>query len=263
MRPRELEELVELIVGAAGIVVVERDAADIGAASEIDDVFDGAVAPTHVVAVLGSEVLRVVDEQIGAADETGVGVVVTVPCQVAADGERLFVWFMIRRVHDDGAVHLDPVAEGEGQWCIATGEQPGVRIQRCSRWNPHGDGSELWSSFSANGSIPDSNNDRRSSQSDPASAALAVQCRLEPGQSIEIPVVISWDLPVTAFATGTSALRRYTDFFGSSGGNATAIAAEGLRDWRRWREQIEAWQQPVLERSDLPEPLRMALFNEL
>ena len=157
----------------------------------------------------------------------------------------------------------NPVAEGEGQWCIATGEQPGVRIQRCSRWNPHGDGSELWSSFSANGSIPDSNNDRRSSQSDPASAALAVQCRLEPGQSIEIPVVISWDLPVTAFATGTSALRRYTDFFGSSGGNATAIAAEGLRDWRRWREQIEAWQQPVLERSDLPEPLRMALFNEL
>ncbi len=157
----------------------------------------------------------------------------------------------------------NPVAEGEGQWCIATGEQPGVRIQRCSRWNPHGDGSELWSSFSADGSIPDSNNDRRSSQSDPASAALAVQCRLEPGQSIEIPVVISWDLPVTAFATGTSALRRYTDFFGSSAGNATAIAAEGLRDWRRWREQIEAWQQPVLERSDLPEPLRMALFNEL
>jgi non-lysosomal glucosylceramidase len=86
---------------------------------------------------------------------------------------------------------------------------------------------------------------------------------LEPGQSIEIPMVISWDLPVTAFATGTSALRRYTDFFGASANKAAAIAAEGLRDWRSWLEQIQAWQQPVLERSDLPEPLRMALFNEL
>jgi non-lysosomal glucosylceramidase len=156
-----------------------------------------------------------------------------------------------------------PIAEGQGQWCIAAGEQPGVRIQRCSRWNPHGDGSELWSSFSTNGTIPDSNNDRRSGSTDPLSAALAVQCRLEPGESIEIPLVISWDLPVTAFATGSHALRRYTDFFGSEATHAAAIAAEALRDWRSWREQIQAWQQPVLDRTDLPEALRMALFNEL
>ena len=156
-----------------------------------------------------------------------------------------------------------PISEGQGQWCIATTTQPGVRIQRCSRWNPAGDGRELWSSFSADGSIPDSNNDRHSGVDDPTSAALAVQCRLEPGATIEIPLVISWDLPVTAFATGTRALRRYTDFFGADGNQAGAIAAEALRDWRSWREQIAAWQQPVLERSDLPEPLRMALFNEL
>jgi len=156
-----------------------------------------------------------------------------------------------------------PIAEGQGQWCIATAPQPGVRIQRCSRWNPGGDGSDLWSSFSRDGSIPDSDNDRRSGADDPASAALAVQCRLEPGQSLEIPLVISWDLPVTAFASGSRALRRYTDFFDASGTNAAALAAEALRDWRQWREAIQAWQQPVLERSDLPEPLRMALFNEL
>jgi non-lysosomal glucosylceramidase len=156
-----------------------------------------------------------------------------------------------------------PVAEGQGQWCIATSEQAGVRIQRCSRWNPHGDGRELWSSFSTNGTIPESNNDRRSGSADPLSAALAVQCRLEPGESIEIPMVISWDLPVTAFATGSQALRRYTDFFGRDATHAAAIAAEALRDWRSWREQIQAWQQPVLDRTDLPEALRMALFNEL
>jgi non-lysosomal glucosylceramidase len=156
-----------------------------------------------------------------------------------------------------------PIAEGQGQWCIATDSQPGVRIQRCSRWNPAGSGAEIWEPFARDGSIPDSNNDRASGEDEPASAALAVQCRLEPGQSIEIPLVISWDLPVTAFATGTRSLRRHTDFFGDGGDNAAAIAAEALRDWRRWHQQIEAWQRPVLERSDLPEPLRMALFNEL
>jgi non-lysosomal glucosylceramidase len=75
--------------------------------------------------------------------------------------------------------------------------------------------------------------------------------------------VISWDLPVTSFATGTHALRRYTDIFGSSGDNAVAIAAEALADWRSWHTAIDTWQAPVLERADLPDPLRMALLNEL
>ena len=159
-----------------------------------------------------------------------------------------------------------PLAEGQGQWCIATADH--LEVQRCSRWDPSGSGAELWEPFARDGSIPDSNNDRRSGDSDPASAALAVKCCLEPGASIEIPLVISWDLPVTAFATGSRALRRYSDFFGGeaggdSGTSAAAIAAEALRDWRDWRAQIEAWQKPVLERGDLPEPLRMALFNEL
>ena len=161
-----------------------------------------------------------------------------------------------------------PLAEGQGQWCIATdagleARHPGLTIQRCSRWKPAGDGAELWEPFAADGSIPDSNNDRASHDNDPASAALAVRCRLEPGATLEIPLVISWDLPVTAFATGTRCLRRYTDFYGSDGSNAAAIAAEGLANWRHWHAAIEAWQQPVLERADLPEPLRMALFNEL
>jgi non-lysosomal glucosylceramidase len=173
----------------------------------------------------------------------------------------------LRGVLLEGSVS-QPISEGQGQWCLATdagleSSHPGLRIQRCSRWNPAGDGAELWEPFAAGGTIPESDNDRHSGANDPASAALAVSCRLEPGESVEIPLVISWDLPVTAFATGTRSLRRYSDFFGAGGDNAAAIAAEALRDWRQWRAAIEAWQRPVLDRADLPEPLRMALFNEL
>jgi len=161
-----------------------------------------------------------------------------------------------------------PLAEGQGQWCLAVPDgaslgHDGLEIFRCSRWNPAGDGSELWQPFSRDGSLPESDNDRRSGANDPASAALAVRFRLEPGQSLELPVVISWDLPVTAFATGQRALRRYTDFFGATGDQAAAIVAEALRDWRSWRQAIELWQEPVVARQDLPEELRMALLNEL
>ncbi|MFN9629059.1 MAG: GH116 family glycosyl hydrolase [Cyanobacteriota bacterium] len=158
--------------------------------------------------------------------------------------------------------------EGEGQWCLAVpeegaGDGPPMEIFRCSRWNPWGTGDEIWGPFSRDGSLPQSNNDRRSGREDPASAALAVRVQLKPGQTLELPIVVAWDLPVTAFATGCQALRRYTDFFGSTGDQAVAIAAEALRDWRDWRAQIEAWQAPVVERGDLPEALRMALCNEL
>ena len=61
--------------------------------------------------------------------------------------------------------------------------------------------------FAADGRIPDSDNDRASRPGEQASAAIAVTFTLAPGASREIPLVISWDLPVTAFASGSSALR--------------------------------------------------------
>ncbi|MED5469493.1 MAG: GH116 family glycosyl-hydrolase, partial [Cyanobacteriota bacterium] len=49
----------------------------------------------------------------------------------------------------------DPLAEGQGQWCLAVPDHlPGVEVMRCSRWDPSGDGSELWSSFASEGTIP-------------------------------------------------------------------------------------------------------------
>ncbi len=157
----------------------------------------------------------------------------------------------------------DPIGEGQGQWCLATSPQEGLQVQRCSRWDPTGSGADLWEPFAREGSIPENNNDRPSTATEAASAAMALRFHLEPGETRQIPLVISWDLPVTAYATGSRALRRYSDFFSATGTNAAAIAAEALRDWPDWLQKIDAWQQPVLARTDLPEALRMALFNEL
>ncbi|BEV35711.1 GH116 family glycosyl hydrolase [Synechococcus sp. M16CYN] len=155
----------------------------------------------------------------------------------------------------------EPIAEGEGQWCLAVPDGlEDVEILRCSCWNPSGDGAEIWDPFSAEGTIPN-NNDKRAGEQ--VSTAMAVKFTLVPGETREIPVVMSWDLPITTFASRCGYRRRYTDFFGADGTNAAAIAAEALRDWSAWRKQIEVWQQPVMKRQTLPKPVRMALFNEL
>ena len=36
-----------------------------------------------------------------------------------------------------------------------------------------------------------------------------------------------------------------------------------LQEYQNWLDLIQAWQQPIIERSDLPDWFKMALFNEL
>lgn len=158
----------------------------------------------------------------------------------------------------------EPVTEGQGQWCLAVKDLPGgAELQRCARWDPTGDGCDLWEHFARDGSIPEREDSSCSGADEASSAAMAVRFQLQPGEQVELPVVISWDLPVTEFASGVTRYRRYTDFFGRDGCHAVAIAAEALRDWRGWREALDHWQQPVLDRDELPEEVRTALFNEL
>jgi non-lysosomal glucosylceramidase len=152
--------------------------------------------------------------------------------------------------------------EGDGEWAIATLLNPLYEVTYHTRWNPKGDGSELWQTFSQDGTLPDIDNEMPAS-GEQLGAAIAVKFTLKPGQTLTIPFVLSWDLPVTEFAEGVEYFRRYTDFFGRTGQNAVAIARTALKHHQTWREKIEAWQQPIVDRGDLPDWFKMALFNEL
>ncbi len=154
-------------------------------------------------------------------------------------------------------------AEGDGQWAIATRPAPGLEIFRLDRWNPLGDGGEVWDSFSADGSLPDQADETPAATGERIAGAIALRFTLQPGETREIPVTLAWDLPVTEFARGVIYPRRYTDFFGREGHNAAAIAAAGLHHYADWEARIEAWQQPILERTDLSDTFKLGLFNEL
>ena len=51
--------------------------------------------------------------------------------------------------------------------------------------------------------------------------------------------------------------------FGRSSQNAWAITRTALKQYDTWQESIVNWQQPILDRVDLPDWFKMALFNEL
>lgn len=159
------------------------------------------------------------------------------------------------------------VQEGDGTWCIATAKNSPqnnqVEIFYHSRFNPIGNGEDVWQSFSTDGSLPNYLDETLADENTRLGAAIAVRFTLQPGENLEVPFVLSWDFPVTEFAEGVNYYRRYTDFFGCNGENAWQIATTALKEYQNWRSLIHSWQEPILNRSDLPDWFKMALFNEL
>ncbi|HIK46715.1 MAG TPA: bile acid beta-glucosidase [Leptolyngbyaceae cyanobacterium M65_K2018_010] len=153
--------------------------------------------------------------------------------------------------------------EGDGQWCLATLDNPNIEISYDLRWNPAGDGGDLWDAWARLGRLMNLLDTTPAAEGEQIGCAIALRFTLQPGETQQIPLALAWDLPVTEFAQGVRAYRRYTDFFGRSGRQARAIAQAALTHYRDWRQHIIAWQQPVLDRADLPDWFTMALFNEL
>ncbi|MEH2171675.1 GH116 family glycosyl hydrolase [Nostoc sp.] len=160
-------------------------------------------------------------------------------------------------------VGSDALQEGDGTWCIATLKHPQVEVFHHSRWNPEGTGDEVWESFTQDGSLPNYVDTTPATENTQIGAAIAIRFTLQPGETLEIPFVVAWDLPITEFAAGVNYYRRYTDFFSKNGNNAWAIASTALQEYQNWRSQIQSWQKPILDREDLPNWFKMALFNEL
>ena len=156
----------------------------------------------------------------------------------------------------------DVVQEGQGQWAIATVKSSDWEVFYHTRWNPSGNGGDIWPTFAQDGSLPNYADPTPAASGEQLAGAIAVRLTLQPGETRSIPFVLAWDFPVTEFARGVKYYRRYTDFFGNTGQNAWAIACSALQQYQNWQQQIQAWQQPILEQA-LPDTLKMALFNEL
>ena len=161
------------------------------------------------------------------------------------------------RGRDDKALN-----EWDGQFAIAALETPGVEVTYQTTFLAQGDGKSVWAPFAKDGRLANSETSWVS-DSEKLAGAIALRFTLQPGEKKIIPMVISWDLPVVQFGQGRKWNRRYTDFYGTTGTNAWAIARDGLLNAARWSDAIDTWQAPYVNDESKPLWYRGMLFNEL
>ncbi len=96
-----------------------------------------------------------------------------------------------------------------------------------------------------------------------ALGAISFKTTVQPGGRAIVPIVLAWDIPITAQAGGPGWYREYTRYFGRSGLSSWAMAEEALGNYEPWLWSIEDWQSGVLANPRYPSWLLAPLFNEL
>ena len=151
-----------------------------------------------------------------------------------------------------------------GSMCLAAAEIPGkAEVFFQTGFDPRGDGGEVWDRFSADGTLSDSQSSLEAPAADALAGAIAVKVRLGPGERLEFPIVIAWDFPYYEFEQRVKYKKKYTEFFGQSGGAAFAIASEALDKYKDWEKAVDGWQNTIIREPRLPGWLKQALLNEL
>ncbi|OVA09144.1 Glucosylceramidase [Macleaya cordata] len=110
--------------------------------------------------------------------------------------------------------------------------------------------------FNASSSMP-------SSPGETHCAAVSASAWVEPHGKCTIAFALAWSSPKVKFLKGNSYNRRYTKFYGTSERSALHLVHDALMNYKRWEEEIEKWQNPILRDDRLPEWYKFTLFNEL
>jgi non-lysosomal glucosylceramidase len=150
-----------------------------------------------------------------------------------------------------------------GTFAIACSADDGVERSARTGFDARRD-RELWRDFATDGRLePGVIKAPAGSGAHGIGGAVAATFQLEPGESRVVRFAIAWDLPITEFGAGRQWWKRYTLGWGRTGRRAWDLARHALAERPRWREAIEAWQEPILADPERPDWYKQALFNEL
>jgi non-lysosomal glucosylceramidase len=141
-------------------------------------------------------------------------------------------------------------------------ETDAIKSTICTGFNPNGNGNNFWMQLLENqGKLCNEKIDADNSSS---AIAFSLSTNLKPKQKRELEFSLVWHMPTVSFGTKQRTFKRwYTRFFGSEPDAVKAIAEHSLKNYKKWEEKIDAWQNPILKHPNLPNWFKSALFNEL
>ncbi|XWS09124.1 hypothetical protein CRYUN_Cryun40dG0059100 [Craigia yunnanensis] len=126
---------------------------------------------------------------------------------------------------------------------------------------------EMWGKMVQDGHFDRENFNRGpsmpSSPGETLCAAVSASAWVEPHGKCTIAFALAWSSPKIKFLKGNSYHRRFTKFYGTSERAALNLVHDALTNYKRWEEEIEKWQSPILKDEKLPEWYKFTLFNEL
>ncbi|MDR1997085.1 MAG: hypothetical protein LBQ83_02010 [Candidatus Margulisbacteria bacterium] len=141
-----------------------------------------------------------------------------------------------------------------GEMCLMTYAPAGALVSFCTQYDTEQPPDIMWEPFAARGVLRDNLGEE---YAQPA-GALAVKVLLNPGETITIPFVLTWDIP--RYLNDRTA-RYYTKYLNTDGNNAFALAREVLQQQKKYALDIARWQAGFSRK--MPRWLAGQLFNEL
>uniref|UniRef100_A0A914Z6B5 Non-lysosomal glucosylceramidase n=1 Tax=Panagrolaimus superbus TaxID=310955 RepID=A0A914Z6B5_9BILA len=132
----------------------------------------------------------------------------------------------------------------------------------CTGFNPNGNGSNFWMQlFENQGKL---NNGKIEADNSSSAIATSLTTHLKPKQKRDLEFSLIWHMPIVTFGTKQRNFKRwYTRFFGTDPDGVKAIAEHALKNYKKWEESIDEWQNSILQHPNLPNWFKSALFNEL
>lgn len=138
-----------------------------------------------------------------------------------------------------------------------------IEISYLNSFNPKGDGSEVWNTFSKEGvlNLNYLGQDKLSSYKN-SPGAICAKISLKPYENKIITFALVWDFPILETDLSTRWNKFYTKFFGKDGRNIVKIARKAFNEHDRWLSEIKKWQELFLKRNE-PDWFKAMLLNEL
>jgi len=150
-------------------------------------------------------------------------------------------------------------------YCLAAKQSGENHVSWCSAFDPYGTGEQVWEPLRGVGLLDSANTiTQKTRKGEEVAAAVSSRVQVPKHESRNLEICLSWDNPKIKFRNGKKEhTRYYTRYFSSNGTAGPDICDHALSNFCRWEEDIEAWQEPILADSSLPDWFKSAIFNEL